>query len=377
MSGADPGRVRTALDRAADYMLNATVLERIAIAIGSTTLALLVGLLVVAVAGYDPVRFAGQMIVGSIGSERAITRTLRFTTLFVLAGVAVAVAFRAGVFNIGVQGQLIVGGIACVVSIVWLAPYLPATAAGGVVLLFVGTLAAVVSGGLYGALPGVLKAYAEANEIITTIMLNFIAIGFVGWAVDGPLRGEGATSVRTERLPEHVALPQLLFDDPNFSVVGLAAALAVVALVAVLMTRTSFGYDMVTSGYQAAAATFSGVDAERTVVTTMTLSGMIAGLTGAVFAIMIQGYFTDPAGIGNYGFDAIAVSLLAGNNPIGVVPAGLLFGGLESSGSHIQIHSDVPVQLIDGIIGLVVLFVAAPELFRMIAERTGLGGDGS
>ncbi len=91
---------------------------------------------------------------------------------------------------------------------------------------------------------------------------------------------------------------------------------------------------------------------------------------------MIQGYYTDPSGIGNYGFDAIAVSLLAANNPLGVVPAGILFGGLESAGSHVQIHSDVPVQLIDGTIGLVVLFVAVPELFRMAAKRLRLGGDG-
>ncbi|OYR90622.1 ABC transporter permease, partial [Halorubrum sp. E3] len=112
-----------------------------------------------------------------------------------------------------------------------------------------------------------------------------------------------------------------------------------------------------------------------TVVLTMTLSGMVAGIAGAVFAVMIQGYYTDPSGIGTYGFDAIAVSLLAANNPLGIVPAGLLFGGLESAGSHIGIYTDVPVQLIDGVIGLVILFVAVPELFRMAAVRTGLGGD--
>lgn len=172
-----------------------------------------------------------------------------------------------------------------------------------------------------------------------------------------------------------VQLPQFVFGDPNLSIVGIILMLAVVVIVAVIMARTQFGYDMVTSGYQDTAATYSGVDAKRMVILTMTLSGMIAGLTGALFAIMIQGYYTDPTGIGNYGFDAIAVSLLAANNPIGVIPAGLLFGGLESASSHVQINSDVPVQLIDGIVGLVVLFVAAPELFRMIAARTGLGGD--
>ncbi|APX00054.1 ABC transporter permease [Halobiforma lacisalsi AJ5] len=356
-------------------MLEASVLERIGIAIASTALALLIGLVIVAAAGHNPARFAYQLIVGSFGSGRAVARTLRYSVLFVLAGVAVAIAFRAGVFNIGVQGQFVVGGFTTVVTIVSLAPYLPEGTIGGVVLVVVGTVAAIVAGGLYAAFPGVLKAYGDANEIITTIMLNFIAIGFVGWLVAGRFGDPEATATRTERLPDNVGFPSILFDDPNLSIVGIVVTLAVVALVAAIMTRTRFGYDMVTSGHQERAATYSGVDAKRMIVSTMTFSGMVAGLAGAIFAIMIQGYFTDPSGIGNYGFDAIAVSLLAANNPVGVIPAGLLFGGLESAGSHVQINSDVPVQLIDGIVGLVVLFVAVPELFRMLAQRTGLGGD--
>nr|WP_245998503.1 ABC transporter permease [Halalkalicoccus subterraneus] len=375
MSGSDSPRGRAILDRAAARMLDATVLQRFAIAMAATALALLIGLVVVAASGYDPVQFLRQLIEGSFGDGNATARTLKFTTLFVLTGVSVAIAFRAGVFNIGVQGQFVVGGFATVLSILWLAPFVPAGPIGGVALMLVGTLAAVVAGGAYAAIPGVLKAYGGANEIITTIMLNFIAVGVVGWLVEGPLRGEGNRAPNTERLPESVSLPQIVYDNPDFSVIGLGVALAVVAVVAVVLTRTGFGYDMVTSGHQESAATYSGVDAKRTIVATMTFSGMIAGVAGAVFAIMIQGYYSDPSGIGTYGFDAIAVSLLAANNPLGVIPAGLLFGGLESAGSYIGISSDVPVQLIDGISGLVVLFVAVPELFRMAAQRTSLGGD--
>ncbi|MFC6771869.1 ABC transporter permease, partial [Halorubrum pallidum] len=340
-----------------------------------TALALVIGLVIAALAGYDPIRFAGQLVVGAFGNERAIARTLRGTTLFVLTGVAVAVAFRAGVFNIGVQGQFVVGGFSTAVAIIWLGGFVPEGTVGGIVLIVFGTLAGVVAGGLYGALPGMMKAYGDANEIITTIMLNFIATGFVGYLVAGPFGDPEATATRTRRLPESVELPRFVFGDPNLSIVGILLMLGVIAVVTVIMTRTQFGYDMVTSGYQDTAATYSGVDAKRMVISTMALSGMIAGLTGALFVIMIQGYYTDPSGIGNYGFDAIAVSLLAANNPLGVLPAGLLFGGLESAGSYVQINSDVPVQLIDGIVGLVVLFVAVPELFRMIALRTGLGGD--
>jgi simple sugar transport system permease protein len=359
----------------ADRLLRASVGERIGIAAASTALALLVGLLVVALAGYDPVQFVGNVVIGAFGDPNALARTLKFTTLFILTGVAVAIAFRAGVFNIGVQGQFVVGGFATVVTILRLAPLFPTGSVGGVLLMLFGTAAGVLAGGAYGALPGVLKAYGDANEIVTTIMLNFIATGVVGYLVDGPFRGEGNRAPNTARIPEYVALPRVVFDVPDFSVVGLGVTLAVVVLVAWILARTRFGYDMVTSGHQLAAATFSGVSAKRTVVATMAFSGMVAGVAGALFAIMIQGYYSDPAGIGTYGFDAIAVSLLAANNPLGVVPAGLLFGALDSAGSHIRINSDVPVQLIDGIIGLVVLFVAAPELFRMVAARTGLGGE--
>lgn len=376
MSGSDSGAARDVLDRAADAMLNVSVVERFAISTAATVLALLVGLVIVAVTGHDPVAFGQNLLEGSFGSEAATAQTLMFTTLFVLTGVSVAIAFRAGVFNIGVQGQFIVGGFATVVAILWAAPLFPAGTVGGILLLIVGTLAAVVAGGAYGAVPGILKAYGSANEIVTTIMLNFIAIGAVGWLVEGPFRGEGQSASNTERLPEYVELPQLVYSSSSFSIVGLAVALTVAVLIAILMSRTSFGYDMITSGHQESAAAYAGVDAERMIVTTMTISGMVAGVAGAVFVIMIQGYYSDPGGIGYYGYDAIAVSLLAANNPLGVIPAGLLFGSLNAAGSYIGISSDVPAQLIDGIVGLVVLFIAAPELFRAVAKRTGLGGDG-
>lgn len=356
-------------------MLDATILERIGIAIASVVSALIIGLIVVAAAGYDPIAFTNDLIIGSFGSISAIARTLRFSTLFILTGVAVAIAFRAGVFNIGVQGQFISGGIAGVMAILWTAPYLPQGAVGGALLIVVGTIAASVVGGLYAALPGALKAYSGANEIITTIMLNFIATGVGGWLIAGWFGDPNATATRTRMIPDYVAFPNVLFESSDFSLVAFFIMLVVVAVVAVIIARTRFGYDMVTSGHQESAAGYSGVDAKRMIVASMTFSGIVAGIAGAVFVIMIQGYYTDPTGVGAYGFDAIAISLLAANNPIGVIPAGILFGALESAGSYITIRTDVPVQLIDGMVGLVVLFVAVPELFRMVARRTGLGGD--
>jgi simple sugar transport system permease protein len=374
MSGdASRARVRRALERAADRLLRASVLERALIAVASTLLALVVGAAVVALAGYDAVTFVTSLLYGAFGTRSNVAFTLRQSTMLILAGVAVAIAFRAGVFNIGVQGQFVVGGFATAVTILGLAPHLPTGSGGGVALLLLGALAGILGGGAYAALPGLMKAYADANEVITTIMLNFIASGVVFFVVDRFLRPEGAAAPNTERFPDYVDLPPLVFGSPSFSVVGLGVALAAVVVVAAVMARTRFGYDLVTSGHQAAAATYSGVDHRRTVVTTMTFSGMVAGLTGALFVVMILGYYSDPNTYPTFGFDAIAVSLLAANNPLGVVPAGLLFGGLDAGQQYVGFTLDVPPELVDGVIGLVVLFVAAPELFRMAGRRAGLG----
>jgi len=361
----DAGLIGTAMER----LVELTALERVAIGFLSATLALVIGLFVVAATGNSPLMFIAGLIDGTMGSERSIALTLRETTIYLLAGVAVAVAFRAGIFNIGVHGQLIVGGIAAVVTILWTAPYLPENALGGWVLMFLGIVVGVVLGGLYGAVPGALKAYAEANEIITTIMLNFVALGVGLYLLAGPFQGEGIQEPRTSSLPDHADLPEIMFSEGSFSLVGLLIALAVVAGAYVLLTRTSVGYEMVTSGKQEAAARYAGVNAPRTIIGTMTLSGMIAGLSGAVLGIMVLEGFVNPNGIATYGYDAIAVSLLAGNNPLGVVPAGLLFGGLARGGSYIGVTTNIPSQLMDGVVGLVVLFVAVPELFRLLAIR--------
>jgi simple sugar transport system permease protein len=369
MSESDPDDRKDLVARVAQWLLRLDGLDRVAIGITSTTFALGLGLVIVAATGHSPVNFVSELLNGVVGSERGIAVTLRESVLFILAGVSVAIAFRAGIFNIGVHGQLIVGGLTTAMTILYLAPYLPENALGGWALMLTGTVTGIVAGGLYAALPGVMKAYADANEIITTIMLNFIAIGVVKYLLSGPFQGEEVQAIRTATLPEHVRLPKLVFSTGSFSIIALVAALVVVVLASLLLIRTRVGYDMVTSGQQERAARYSGVEAKQLIVGTMTLSGMIAGLAGAIYAIMVIRGFVNPEGISTYGFDAIAVSLLAGNNPLGVVPAGILFGGLARGGSFAGVATDVPAQLIDGVVGFIVLFVAAPELFRAMAKR--------
>ncbi|MFC7130796.1 ABC transporter permease [Haloferax chudinovii] len=374
MSDAATG-VRSLADRIADRMLDASALERVVIALVATALALFIGAVIVAASGYDAVEFVSSLVYGAVGNASNLAFMLRQSSMLILTGVAVAVAFRAGVFNIGVQGQFVVGGFAATLGILFAAPLLPNSSISAVPLMALAALLALAAGGAYGALPGMMKAYAGANEVITTIMLNFIASGVVYFLLDAYLRPEGAAAPNTEQFPDYVGLPGLVFESPSFSILGLGVALLTVAVVYLVMDRTGFGYDLVTSGYQEPAAKYSGVDPKRMIVRTMTISGMIAGLAGALFAIMILGYYSDPNTFPTFGFDAIAVSLLAANNPLGVIPAGLLFGGLDAGGQYIGFTLDVPSELVDGVIGLIVLFVAAPELFRAAGRYTSLGGD--
>nr|WP_277813235.1 hypothetical protein [Haloferax sp. ATB1] len=189
MSDAATG-VRSLADRIADRMLDASVLERVVIALVATALALLIGAVIVAASGYDAVEFVSSLVYGAVGNVSNLAFMLRQSSMLILTGVAVAVAFRAGVFNIGVQGQFIVGGFAATLGILFAAPLLPDAPVSAIPLMTLATLLALAAGGAYGALPGMMKAYAGANEVITTIMLNFVASGVVYFLLDAYLRPE-------------------------------------------------------------------------------------------------------------------------------------------------------------------------------------------
>ncbi|MFC3476142.1 ABC transporter permease [Halobacterium litoreum] len=337
---------------------------------------------------YDPFAVYDKLFLGALGNvvidfstmtfswdplNGQFATTLAETTILAFTGVAVAVAFRAGVFNIGAQGQLVVGALLTAVAMLYVAPLFAGTGVvAGLVLLPLGILFGALGGGAYGALPGALKAYADANEVITTIMLNFVATSVALYLVSDASRFKDPESLanQTKALPEFSQFPALLFrarDD--FSL--LALGLAVLALVGIwyLLTRTSFGYDVRTSGIQPDAAEYGGVDADRTIVSSMALSGALAGVGGAIYVLMQLGNFQ--TGVPSYGFDGITVSILAGNNPLGVGFAALLFGVLQSGSIVVQVGSDVPPELVGVLRGLIILFVAMPEFFRLLGRKFG------
>jgi simple sugar transport system permease protein len=388
VSAAD--RARRVLER----LVAASAVERVLISSAALLLSILLGAILVLVAGrmttcapgdavyyvgvgfcYDPVVVFDRLFLGALGEpfrggwspDGQFSVTLRETTLLLFTGLSVALAFRAGIFNIGTQGQMVVGGLATAVLMLWAAS-LVSGPLGTVVLIPFGVLVGALFGGLYGAIPGLLKAYADANEVITTIMLNFIATGVTLYLVGGVFKDPDSAANQTVPLPEYAQFPTVLFGGrQDFSLVALAFGVIAIGGLYYLLEHTAFGYDIRTSGLQPDAAEYGGVDAKRTIVASLTLSGAFGGVAGAMYVMMVLGTFQ--SGVPSYGFDGITVSILAGNNPIGVGVAALLFGVLKSGTTVVQFATDVPPQLVGVLRGLIILFVAMPEFFRLVGRR--------
>ncbi|WP_330630991.1 ABC transporter permease [Halocatena halophila] len=388
----------------------ASTFERVVISLAALLLSILVGGVLILVSGrlttcptaaatylgvgfcYDPITVFDRLFFGALGdpmnplfrpfagefappfragwspfnSEMAVT--LRETAVLIFTGLSVAVAFRADVFNIGTQGQLVVGAITSAVSLTALGPVAPSGIAGSLLLIPAGLLAGAIAGGLYGAIPGALKAYADANEVITTIMLNFVAAKVALFLVSGPLQRADSQIAQTEPIPAAASIPSVLFDArTGFSLVALAVAVCTALACYYLLNHTTLGYELRTSGLQAAAARYAGVKTDRTIVGSLVLSGALGGLGGAIYVMMIVGDFQ--TGVPSYGFDGITVAILAGSNPLGVLLAAPLFGIIQSGSIVIDTTTNVPPQLVDVLRGLIVLFVAMPEFFRQFGRR--------
>ncbi|GAB7008306.1 ABC transporter permease [Halorubrum trueperi] len=412
MSRPDADRLPSIVRGVLAPFVDRSVAERLVISLAAILLSIVVGFGIVLASGrvaecgtaawtmpitglgfcYDPVEVYLVLFNGALGYPFAVGEpgllnpnwspfnlslglTLSETTLLIFTGLSVAVAFRAGLFNIGTQGQLVVGALATALTVLAAAPLLPEGPIAGIVLIVLGTAAGAVGGGLWGALPGALKAYADANEVITTIMLNFIAANIAYVLVLEVFRAEGSSVVATEYVPDHARfVPWLFPESSDFALLALLVGVGFIVGLYILVEHTPFGYDLRTSGVQPAAAEYGGVKAKLTTVRAMTLSGAIGGVGGAVWVLMSEGRWV--ASIPDLGFDGITVSILAGNNPLGVLPAAFLFGLLKGGALEIGFRTDVPTELVGVLRGLIILFVAMPEFFRIAGRYAGVGSSG-
>ncbi len=346
----------TATLRAAFQDTLARLLRRLLVPVLSILTSLVIGGVIIALSGSDPIAGYAGLWQGAFGESKSIIETLIKTTPYIFAGLAIAVGFRGGLFNIGVEGQLFVGSIAAVIAgyVVALPPLLHVTLA-----LMCGAL----GGALWAAVPGVLKAQTGAHEVITTIMTNYIALRLINWTISrgGPLRPPRNPLPETYRVLDSARLP-LLIEDTRLHI-GVILAVIVAVFIYWLIWRTPLGFEIRTVGLSHSAARYAGISVKRTVVLTMCFSGALAGLGGAVQVLGLKGFFTTGFNVG-LGFDSIAVAMLGGNHPFGVTLSALLFGTLDAGAATMQLRTQVPRDIVVIIQGLILMFVAAPLLTR-------------
>jgi general nucleoside transport system permease protein len=301
---------------------------------------------------------------GSVGSVYAISETLFAATPLLLAALGIALGFQAGLFNIGAQGQMIMGAlVATYVGIYITAPaiiHIPLT-----------LLAGIVGGVIWGGIPGLLKARTGAHEVITTIMFNFIALYFIQWILTTPsLQDPGRNNPVSAALAETARLPRL-FGSSYRVTIAFLIALAAVYGVHWLLYKSSVGFEFRAVGANPHAGRYAGMNVALVITLAMAIAGGLAGMAGANQVMALDPYKASPALAGFVGFDAITVALLGRSNPIGVMWAALLFGALSAGGREMQGAAQVPIDLVVVLQALIVIFVAAPGLIKAIWRIKG------
>jgi simple sugar transport system permease protein len=329
----------------------------------AVAIALLAGSIVLALSGTNPVPAYEALFAGAFGGRRELAETLVAATPLILGGLAFAVAARAGLFNIGIEGQMVVGGLCAGLAAAW-DPGLPIF-----VHLPLAVLAGMVAGGIWGFIPGFLKAQTGAHEVITTIMLNYLAYR-ISTVVIGqenlPLVNPALQA--TQPAVDNATLPRLIEGTRLHA--GILIALAAAVIVWFLLYRTVFGYKIRTVGLSPGAAAFAGISWGRTIALGMLLSGLLAGLGGTVDALGLQGRFYNISlGIG---FTSIAVGLVGRNTPFGVVLAGLLFGALASGATKMQNTAGISRDIVYVLLAFVILFVSALAVAQQFRQAKRL-----
>lgn len=290
-------------------------------------------------------------------SLRPISESLVRATPFIFAGLAVALGFRAGLFNIGAEGQLIIGGLFSVyvgyaITGLPIFIHLPLALAAG-----------LLGGALWGFIPGYLKARVGAHEVINTIMLNWIAILFSRWILAGPMSRDGFVPI-SPSIAESATLPHF-FPNPIRFHAGFFLAVGAAFLVWWFLYKTTAGFELRSVGANPSAAKAAGMSISRNIVLAMFLSGGLAGLAGTIDVLGWR-YNMGVDFAAGLGFDSIAVALIARSHPIGVIFSGLLFGMLRAGTKQMEAVAHVPVDIVFILQALIIMFVAAPEIIRLI-----------
>lgn len=334
-------------------------LRELGLSLGSILLALLVGAGLLAAAGYSVVDAYWSLYQGALGNVYSIADTLLSAIPLMFTGLAVALAFRGGLFNIGTEGQLYLGALATAVAALALPGWPP------LLLITTALLAGAAAGALWGFMAGFLRARTGAHEVITTIMLNYVGILLTTYLVKTRFKAPGPVD-QTALIPAAARLPELV---PTTRLTwAIVLAVVLVALVDWILRKSAWGMDLELVGQNPEAAAYAGVPVAGRTALTMAVSGAIAGLAGSTLVLGVLHRFITNFSPG-YGFTGIAVALAARARPWGVIPAALLFGALQAGGLTMQLFARIPADLMTVIQGLVILFVAAPGLVTLFRRR--------
>jgi len=342
----------------------------VALPVLGVVFALVLGAILLVVLRANPLAAYVALVNGAVGTRFGATQTLVKATPLLLVGLGICIAFRANVINIGGEGQIIIGALAAT----WFP--LAFSTLPGWLLLPSTMIAGFLGGAIWGFIPGILKARLNVNEILSTIMLNAVALQLMNLLLQGPLMDPAGVKARTflaqsAQLPAQVWLPRLV--PRTLLHAGAIVAVVLAILVYVFLWRTTIGYQIRAVGLNPHASRYSGITVPAVQALSLTLAGAFAGLAGTVEVIGVQHRLLEGLTSG-YGFTGIVAALLGGLHPIGLIPASILFGGLLVGADTMQRAVQVPSSLVDALLGLVVLFVSGSALWsRRWAARRGIG----
>ncbi|WP_455258349.1 ABC transporter permease [Peptoniphilus asaccharolyticus] len=345
----------------------------------SVLLGFLFGSIILIINDINPLQAFKVIIVGALGKPSYISWVVVKAIPIILTGISVAFAFKTGLFNIGSEGQYIVGSIGAFLIgyLLKLPPVIHPIFA-----LLVGTL----FGAIWGGIVGLLKSKFKINEVISSIMFNWIAFYLSNYMLSlKTLRKVGTDTTypihatanieflgnwkRTDAginfLMNHSILKQVLRPPLNW---GIIIAIVVAILVWYIIKNTTLGYQLKAVGYNLDAAEYGGIDIQRNQVTAMSISGAISGLAGAIMVLGVAGNIGLMASQQGYGFDGMAVALIAGNNPLACIPSGLLFAGLKYGGGKLNSPLNTYSEVVDIVIGIIIFFIAMPKLLELISS---------
>lgn len=325
----------------------------------------LVGAVLLALAGISPASAYGKLVSGVFGQLKYITWSIVYAAPLILTGLSVAFSFRTGVFNIGAEGQFVVGSLAaCVVGIL---VELPAPLH---VLLCI--LAAVAAGAAWGAIVGLLKVKRGINEVLSYIMFNWIAFYLSNYVVNLKAihRTGGGEATQDVADSARILAPEFITKLTRCTAANWGIVIAVAAAIVIwfIITKTSLGYQLRAVGFSKTAAEYGGINTSKMFLTAMAISGGLAGLGGAVQTLGMAGRISQFASQEQYGFQGITVALIGSSNPIGCIFAGLFYGAMKYGGGKLSLVN-APAEVVDIIMGTIIFFIAISHIFKVILTR--------